>query len=249
MREVVVDTETTGLYFDKGDRVIEVGAIELVDRQITGRRFHSYVCPQRPIERAAFAIHGLSEEFLADKPVFSAIADTLFAFLKGAQLVIHNAPFDIGFLDSEFRRLNKPFPSVRSSCTILDTLLLARKKHPGVKNSLDALCRRYNISLAARDKHGALLDATLLAHVYLAMTAAGQTTWFSPSSNSVQDAIHGMPFGTSSASVQAAACAAPSERVLTIVRATAEELDAHTNLLMFIAQESDSCLWDMDDRP
>lgn len=175
MRQVVLDTETTGLSPEEGHRIIEVGCVELVDRKLTGNHFHEYIQPQRDIEAAAFAVHGISEDFLADKPVFVDISASLISFIEGAELIIHNAPFDVGFLDSEFSRLDLGVISDR--CGILDTLSFAKKKHPGQQNSLNALCKRYDISLSERTLHGALLDAELLAAVYLAMTG-GQTSLF-----------------------------------------------------------------------
>lgn len=169
MRQVVLDTETTGLEPEEGHRVIEVGALELIDRRLTGKHFHCYLNPDRPVARGAAEVHGLTDEFLSDKPRFSDIADELVAFLRDAELVIHNAPFDVGFLDSEFRRLPNPRRTEDFAC-VLDTLVLARELHPGQRNSLDALCRRYEVDNSNRTLHGALLDAELLADVYLLMT-------------------------------------------------------------------------------
>src|SRR6056297_1561648 len=169
MRQIVLDTETTGLEPEEGHRIIEIGCLELVDRRLTGREFHRYLNPARSIEQDAFTVHGLSDEFLADKPRFSEIADELLEFIRGGELVIHNAPFDIGFLDSELARLGDR-PRVAEVARILDTLELARELHPGQRNSLDALCRRYEVDNANRTLHGALLDSELLAEVYLLMT-------------------------------------------------------------------------------
>lgn len=171
VRQVVLDTETTGI--GEGHRIIEIGCLELIDRKLTGRQFHQYINPQRLVDPEAMAVHGITDEFLSDKPLFSAIAQDFIEFISGAQLVIHNAPFDVGFMDREFA-LIPGFPKTRDICTVLDTLVLARGIHPGQRNSLDALCRRYGIDNSHRELHGALLDSEILAEVYLFMTG-GQT--------------------------------------------------------------------------
>jgi len=177
MRQIVLDTETTGLEPEAGHRVIEVGGVELIDRKPTGRHFHRYVNPQREVDEGALSVHGITNDFLADKPLFADIADELLAFIDGAELVIHNAPFDVMFLDYELGRLPQRRRRIEERCTVVDTLALARHKHPGQKNSLDALCRRYDVDNSQRDLHGALLDAEILADVYLMMTG-GQTVLF-----------------------------------------------------------------------
>jgi DNA polymerase-3 subunit epsilon len=169
MRQIVLDTETTGLEPEQGHRIIEIGCVELFERRLTGNNFHVYLQPDREIDAAAVEVHGITNEFLADKPRFADVAQDLLAYLKGAELVIHNAPFDVGFLDAEFARIDG-FGSTSDYCSILDTLVMARKKHPGQRNSLDALCGRYDVDNSRRDKHGALLDAEILADVYLGMT-------------------------------------------------------------------------------
>ena len=174
MRQIVLDTETTGLDHQQGHRIIEVGCVELVERKLTGRHFHVYVNPQREVDDGAIEIHGITNEFLADKPTFAKIAEEFLAFIKGAELIIHNAPFDIGFMDMEFALLNRGLARTRDICKVTDTLAMARKKHPGQKNNLDILCKRYGVDNGHRDLHGALLDAEILADVYLAMTG-GQT--------------------------------------------------------------------------
>jgi DNA polymerase-3 subunit epsilon len=174
MRQIVLDTETTGLEPSQGHRIIEVGCVEIIDRRLTGNHFHRYIRPERDIDEGAVEVHGITNEFLADKPLFADIASELMDFLRGAELVIHNAPFDIGFLDHEYRRLENTFISMSDHCKVLDTLVLAREKHPGQKNNLDALCKRYAVDNSQRDLHGALLDAEILADVYLLMTG-GQT--------------------------------------------------------------------------
>ena len=169
MRQVILDTETTGLEPEQGHRIIEVGCIEVLNRRRTGRKFHRYLWPDREIDAGALQVHGLTEEFLRGQPRFSDIAAELLEFIRDAELVIHNAPFDVAFLDAEFRRLTEP-TTVGAHCTVLDTLQLARRMHPGQRNGLDALCKRYSVDNSHRDLHGALLDADLLLEVYLAMT-------------------------------------------------------------------------------
>ncbi|MTI51412.1 MAG: DNA polymerase III subunit epsilon [Alcanivorax sp.] len=174
MRQIVLDTETTGLDPLSGHRIIEIGCVELRNRRLTGNNLHLYINPERDIDEGALEVHGITREFLADKPTFEQIAEEFMTFVDGAELVIHNAPFDVGFLDHELRRLGAKWGAVAERCRILDTLKMARDLHPGQKNSLDALCRRYDVENAHRELHGALLDAEILADVYLAMTG-GQT--------------------------------------------------------------------------
>jgi DNA polymerase III subunit epsilon len=169
VRQVIFDTETTGLDPAQGHRIIEVGAIELVNRRKTGRTFHKYFKPDREVEAGALAVHNITNEFLSTQPRFGELADELMAFLDGAELIIHNAVFDVGFLDHELKLLKKK-KAVRDICSVFDTLTLARKLHPGQRNSLDALCKRYEVDNSNREYHGALLDAQLLLDVYLAMT-------------------------------------------------------------------------------
>ena len=163
MRQIVLDTETTGLETTEGHRVIEIGCVEIVDRRCTGRVLHYYLNPQRDSDQAALDVHGLTSEFLADKPLFAAVAEDFIRFVDGAELVIHNAPFDMGFLDHELRLLGQQWGSVTERCRILDTLVMARQMYPGQRVSLDALCRRFGIDNSNRELHGALLDARLLA--------------------------------------------------------------------------------------
>lgn len=169
MRQIVLDTETTGLNPRSGDRIIEIGCVELVNRRLTGNNFHHYINPERDSEEGALAVHGLTTEFLSDKPKFAEIANEFRDYISGAEVIIHNAPFDVGFLDAEFKRVNTPSFKEQVG-DIVDTLVQAKEMHPGKRNSLDALCDRYGISNAHRALHGALLDAELLAEVYLAMT-------------------------------------------------------------------------------
>ncbi|MCC5866315.1 MAG: DNA polymerase III subunit epsilon [Wenzhouxiangella sp.] len=171
MRQVVLDTETTGLEHRDGHRIIEIGCVELIERRLTGRNFHVYLNPERQVEGGALEVHGITDEFLADKPRFADVADDFIEFIRDAELVIHNAPFDLGFLDAELERLaGDPVMRVVDLAQVLDTLALARELHPGQRNSLDALCKRYEVDNSNRDLHGALLDAEILADVYLAMT-------------------------------------------------------------------------------
>ncbi|WP_417689773.1 DNA polymerase III subunit epsilon [Pseudidiomarina sp.] len=174
MRQIVLDTETTGLDPTRGHRIIEIGAVELIGRKLTGNTFHVYINPQRVVEQEAIEVHGITNEFLQDKPVFSQIADEFLQFINGGELVIHNAAFDVGFMDHEFALLRNGTGKTTDYCKILDTLMLAREMRPGQKNNLDALCRAFGIDNSNRTFHGALLDAELLADVYLAMTG-GQT--------------------------------------------------------------------------
>ena len=174
MRQIVLDTETTGLEVSQGHRIIEIGCVELQNRRLTGRHFHRYINPERDIDAGAIEVHGITNTFLADKPVFSSVAREFREFIEGAELIIHNAPFDVGFLNSELKRLDAKGLLVEDLSSVVDTLVMARERHPGQRNSLDALCGRYGVDNSSRDLHGALLDAEILADVYLAMTG-GQT--------------------------------------------------------------------------
>jgi len=169
VRQIFLDTETTGLSPESGDRIIEIGCVELVNRRRTDRTLHFYVNPERPNSIDAFKVHGLSDEFLADKPLFAHVVDELIEFVRGAEIVIHNAAFDVGFLDAELRRIGRP-PFVMHEVRVTDSLSMARDTFPGKANSLDALCKRLEVNNSARDLHGALLDAGLLAEVYIRMT-------------------------------------------------------------------------------
>lgn len=176
MRQIILDTETTGIGHEHGHRVIEIGCVELIDRKLTGKHYHVYLNPQREVDDGAFRVHGISTEFLRDKPLFSDVLSEFLQFIGGAELIIHNAAFDVGFLNSELRHAQWK-KKLDEYCTVLDTLVLAREKHPGQRNSLDALCKRYDIDNSNRQLHGALLDAEILAYVYLAMTG-GQASLF-----------------------------------------------------------------------
>lgn len=173
-RQIILDTETTGLETSQGHRIIEIGCIEMINRRLTNNHWHHYINPDRKVDDGAFEVHGISNEFLADKPRFEELVDDFLAYIDGAQLIIHNAPFDIGFLNHEIKLLETSRPLITDVCSVLDTLVMARQKHPGQKNNLDALCRRYEIDNSHRTLHGALLDSEILAEVYLLMTG-GQT--------------------------------------------------------------------------
>lgn len=227
MRRVVLDTETTGLEVTQGHRVIEIACVELFDRRPTGRNFHRYLNPEREIDAVAMQIHGLTSDFLADKPRFPDIADELVEFLEGTQLLIHNAPFDVGFLNAEFALMGRP--GIETVCPVTDTLAMAREIHPGKRNSLDALCERYQVDNSRRSLHGALLDAQLLADVWLAMTRGQDTLDISLVSMPTAEATAGMPNR-------------PAE--LLVIRASDEERAAHAAMCARIDKESKGrCLW------
>lgn len=185
MRQIVLDTETTGIDPKEGHRIIEIGCVELINRKLTGSTYHQYINPVREVEQEAIEVHGITNEFLADKPNFAEIAEDFLNYIKGAELIIHNAPFDVGFMDHEFSMLSGNWPNTKQVCSITDTLLLARRMRPGQKNSLDALCKFYNVDNSKRTYHGALLDSEILAEVYLFMTG-GQTS-LSLSANASSD--------------------------------------------------------------
>ena len=177
MRQIILDTETTGLEPKQGHRIIEVGCVELINRRLTGNNFHYYLNPQRDIDEGAVEVHGLTSEFLADKPLYEDIADELYQYLQGAEVVIHNAAFDVGFINHEYRLMGFDKPDMKAWCDVTDSLHMARKKFPGQRNSLDALCKRFEIDNSRRQLHGALLDAEILADVYLMLTG-GQNSLF-----------------------------------------------------------------------
>ena len=233
MRQIVLDTETTGIDPKQGHRIVEIGCVELLNRRATGNTFHVYINPQRIVEQEAIEVHGITNEFLADKPIFSKIAQDFVEFIRGAQLVIHNAPFDIGFMDSEFAKM----PSLAGLktadiCSVLDTLDMARQLHPGQKNNLDALCKRYGIDNSHREKHGALLDAEILADVYLMMTG-GQTDLN----------LSGKVSAEGGAAVETIRRLPSDRKPLKIVAATADELRQHELRLDLVMKKGGSCLW------
>ena len=232
MREVVLDTETTGIEVREGHRIIEIGCVELLDRRLTGRHFHVYINPEREVEEGAFQVHGISDEFLADKPLFADVADEFMDFIRGAQLVIHNAAFDVGFIDAELERLGR-HGCVADHCSVVDTLLLARHKHPGQRNTLDALCKRYGVDNSQRELHGALLDAEILADVYLIMTG-GQTALVLAGQGSE---------GSADQPGELRRLDPQSRPVLPVVRATEEELASHEQRLAAIEKAAGFALW------
>jgi DNA polymerase-3 subunit epsilon len=231
MRQIVLDTETTGLEVEQNHRVIEIGCIELVNRRPTGRTYQRYLCPDRDIEDAALRVHGLTREFLARQARFGDIVEELIAFVTGAELIIHNAPFDIGFLDMELGRLPGTRRSMGDFCTVLDTLLLARQMHPGQRNSLDALCKRYSIDNSQRELHGALLDAKILSEVYLAMTGGQGALTLGAADKPGRSAADG-----------AARVSRPATP-LVVIRATSEEIEAHERSLAAIEKIAGQRLW------
>lgn len=232
MRQIVLDTETTGLDPREGHRIIEVGCVEVINRKITDNRFHVYINPEREIDDGAIEVHGITNQFLEDKPVYQDIASDLLQYLKGAELIIHNAPFDVGFLNAEYKRLNATWDGIANHCQITDTLQMARKMHPGQKNNLDALCKRYEVDNSQRDLHGALLDAEILAEVYLAMTG-GQTTL--TLNNGTEHAA------TDSGQQHFISADRPALRV---IKASEQESTAHVNRLAMIdEQSSGECVW------
>ena len=224
MRQIVLDTETTGLEPDQGHRIIEIGAVELIDRQLTGKTFHTFLNPQREIDQGALQVHGIDADFLLDKPLFKDISEDFVAFIRDAEVVIHNAPFDVAFLDGELSRLPGSAPRISELCKVTDSLALARHKYPGQKNSLDALCRRFNVDNSARELHGALLDSQILAEVYLAMTG-GQTALFASPQEQEMEGGAGLKFEP-----------LPANRPrLKVVQASAQELAEHDRMMAVIA--------------
>ncbi|MEX1200298.1 MAG: DNA polymerase III subunit epsilon [Methylophaga sp.] len=232
-RQVVLDTETTGLSTADDHRIIEIGCVEIINRRLSGQNFHQYINPERDIDAGAMEVHGITPEFLADKPLFADIADEFLAFIDGAELIIHNAPFDVGFLDHELGKIPGQKTSIKTISTVLDTLKMARDRHPGQKNNLDALCKRYDVDNTNRQLHGALLDAEILADVYLAMTG-GQVSLSlaaeqavpqerSPSDNTIT---------------------AGSQKAIKVIKASTEELAAHDAMLEKLQQASGGkCVW------
>ncbi|GFN46651.1 DNA polymerase III subunit epsilon [Candidatus Regiella insecticola] len=234
-RQIVLDTETTGLnkvgVHYQGHRVIEIGAVEMVNRCLTGNHFHVYLKPDRLVDPEAYAIHGISDEFLADKPTFADTAKSFLDFIRGADLIIHNAAFDIGFLDYEFRLLEQNSAKIETFCTITDSLLLARQLFPGKRNNLNALCDRYHIDNSKRTLHGALLDAEILAEVYLAMTGGQTSLSFSMETDQQQQ----------NSKEEIKPIVRPTS-ALKIIYASADELAAHEGLLEGMVKKG-KCLW------
>ena len=228
MRQIVLDTETTGLNPRTGDRVIEVGCVEIFNRKLTGNNYHCYINPERESDEGALAVHGLTTEFLSDKPKFHEIAHELRDFIQGAQVIIHNAPFDLGFLNAEFMRMGLP-PFVQYCDGVIDTLVQAKELHPGKRNSLDALCDRYDISNAHRKLHGALLDSELLADVYLAMTRGQNSLTMDVEEETSTDgeALEIVPLGE-----------------IIVVAASSDELAEHDTVLAGLDKSvKGNCVW------
>jgi DNA polymerase-3 subunit epsilon len=230
MRQIALDTETTGLSTEQGHRIIEIGCVELVDRKLTGNNFHYYFDPERDVDPGAFAMHGISNSFLKNKPKFKSIFSNLLDYIKGAELIIHNAPFDIGFLNYEFSLLGH-MQTVSKYCAILDTLKLARKLHPNQKNSLDALCKRYEVDHSHRQLHGALLDANLLARLYLVMTG-GQGSLFGESQAE-----------SPKAHIETINLLARN-KPLPVIKLSEEEEQAHQDFINLIKTTSGISLWE-----
>lgn len=236
MRQIVLDTETTGLNPRSGDRIIEIGCVELVNRRLTGNNFHLYINPERDSEEGALAVHGLTTEFLSDKPKFAEIADELRDYVRGAEIIIHNAPFDLGFLEAEFERLGLP-RFKEHVAMVTDTLVQAKELHPGKRNSLDALCDRYGISNAHRVLHGALLDAELLAEVYLAMTRGQNSLTID------------LTVDEPAADMEQIMVVASAEDMI-VLAADEAELTEHTALLDTLDKEvKGACIWRTEPAP
>ncbi|NBA95948.1 DNA polymerase III subunit epsilon [Pseudomonas sp. R5(2019)] len=231
-RMVVLDTETTGMPVTDGHRIIEIGCVELIGRRLTGRHFHVYLQPDRESDEGAIGVHGITNEFLVGKPRFAEVADEFFEFIEGAQLIIHNAAFDVGFINNEFALMGQQHRAdITQHCTILDTLLMARERHPGQRNSLDALCKRYGVDNSGRELHGALLDSEILADVYLTMTG-GQTS-LSLAGNATDGE------GNGNANQGSEIRRLPADRALTrIIRASESELAEHVARLEAIAKSA-----------
>jgi DNA polymerase-3 subunit epsilon len=225
LRQIILDTETTGIGHDHGHRLIEIGCIELIDRRLTGKHFHRYINPERKVDEGAFKVHGLSDEFLSDKPKFAEIKKEFVEFVEGAELVIHNAPFDVGFINAEFKRIDKSL-KLESFCQITDTLVLAKQKHPGQRNSLDALCKRYQIDATDRVLHGALLDAQLLADVYLAITSGKKKMELNENTVKLNQSNHHELVSHSP-----------------VYFASEEELEEHRRILNQIQKKSGQLIW------
>lgn len=232
MRQVILDTETTGLNPEAGHRIIEIGCIELINRKITNKNYHQYINPNCEIEAGALAVHGITQEFLQGKPAFAEIVRELMDFIQGAELIIHNAPFDVGFLNHELALTKQNWKKIENYCRVTDTLVMARQLHVGQRNSLDALCKRYGIDNSQRELHGALMDAHLLAQVYLAMTG-GQGSLFDDAQHSESTQTNFTP-----AQVQQAR----QQYKLPILQATADERVLHEKKLQQMAAKG-KCIW------
>jgi len=229
MRQIVLDTETTGLEPSQGHRIIEIGCVEMINRRLTGNNYHQYLQPDREIDEGAQAVHGISNQFLADKPRFADIVKDFIVYLDGAELIIHNAPFDVGFIDHELKLAGPEYGKVATYCTVIDTLLMARKMRPGKKNNLDVLCKEFDVNNAHRDLHGALLDAELLSEVYLRMTG-GQSKLSLDSEDTAK---------TASGEVTVKKLSA-DRKPIRIISANDEEMQAHQAIM---EKMGDAALW------
>ncbi len=230
-RQIVLDTETTGLNPKEGHRIIEIGCVELINRRLTGNHFHVYINPEREIDQGAIDVHGITNEFLQDKPKFKDIVDDYAGFTEGAELIIHNAPFDIGFLNHELSLIAGETRRIETLSTVFDTLAFARKKHPGARNTLDALCKRYGIDNSHRELHGALLDAEILADVYLLMTG-GQSSLLD------EDDISGQGGSREIIRINT------NRPKLKVIRCTEEEIKAHKSHLEMLEKKGASVFWE-----
>ncbi len=256
MRQIVLDTETTGLSTAQGHRIIEIGCLELVNRRLTGREYHRFLNPDRDIDEGAERVHGISRADLETQPRFHEIADELLEFISGAELVIHNAEFDVGFIEHELTLMKHPQPLISEHAEVLDTLALARKLHPGQRNSLDALCKRYEVDASKRDVHGALIDSELLARVYLAMTG-GQTALLLDDDDVTRAGRPNRNFGAIGGGVYASKTPRESRSGdpshshhypdLVVIHATEDEAAAHDAMLEKLRAEGD-CVWDRVDK-
>lgn len=233
MRQVVLDTETTGLRVEEGHRIIEIGCIELINRRMTSNHFHHYLNPEREIEAGAVAVHGITNESLKDKPLFADILESFMAFIDGAELIIHNAPFDLSFLNYELQLARTKWKNISDYCSVIDTLQMARQLHVGQRNSLDALCKRYGIDNSKRDLHGALLDANLLARVYLTMTG-GQGSFFDAAASTTEN---------DNIRFEHTQVAPTQKHHLVVLKANDDELADHHQYLERIKKKG-QCLWE-----
>jgi len=232
MRQIILDTETTGLEWRKGNRIVELGAVELLERRPSGNDFHRYLKPDCDFEPGAQEVTGLTLEFLADKPAFEEVVDEFLAYIDGAELIIHNAAFDLGFLDAELARLGEHYGRITDRCTVVDTLAMARERYPGQRNSLDALCKRLGVDNSHRQLHGALLDAQILGEVYIALTSGQEEIGFGPAEGEAAGALGVVEFS--------AVVLLPRPRVV----ATASELEAHEARLAKLRKKAGRALWD-----
>ena len=233
LRQVFLDTETTGLEIRDGNRIIEIGCVEMIDRKLTGNNYHQYIQPDRESEEGALKVHGITSDFLSDKPRFSEVVKDFLAYIDDAELIIHNAPFDVGFINHEFSLLREKVGKIEDHCIITDSLVLAREMHPGQRNSLDALCKRYDIRNDHRQLHGALLDSEILADVYLAMTGGQRALLLADEGGVNSDSTLSQTFTQ----------VASNRDKLPVIKATAQELVSHADYLSVMESDSGKKLW------